>query len=259
MVERVYDKCNAIARKSPCHDGPTGIPLELVIGGNRPSREFARSASSDKGNVSRRARAVRFGAHSVWLAPPPKPNDGPTLAGVLPPGWTLLEPGENDRYWSRLQTDFGFRAGTRAEFWPAIAEPTPSVTFDLSSIFERDSADFAAGAAAVKAAVWWALSLHPAEPLVVLDWQHPGYRFDPRADAGQNNAFGDWPVTPFPDGDYFAFLTEDFAVGTFGHPWEQSLCVIGAALRDTLGANLRTWLPVLRLDGRPAGEAEHGD
>jgi hypothetical protein len=31
--------------------------------------------------------------------------------------------------------------------------------------------------------------------------------------------------------------------GTFGHPWQQSLCLWGAELLDSLGAELLTWLP----------------
>jgi hypothetical protein len=44
-------------------------------------------------------------------------------------------------------------------------------------------------------------------------------------------------------------MTPDFAEGTFGHPWEQSLCVVGERLVETLGRWLTAWLPVLRRDG----------
>lgn len=52
---------------------------------------------------------------------------------------------------------------------------------------------------------------------------------------------------------YYAFLTDDFSTGTFGHPWEQTLCVIGDAMIDTLGRSLLTWLPLTRMNGAPAG------
>ncbi|HEY5853462.1 MAG TPA: DUF2716 domain-containing protein [Aldersonia sp.] len=61
----------------------------------------------------------------------------------------------------------------------------------------------------------------------------------------------EWPVQVYPDGDYYAFLARDLSAGTFGHPWRQTLCVFSASLVDTLGTTLRTWLPVLRVDGRP--------
>jgi len=68
---------------------------------------------------------------------------------------------------------------------------------------------------------------------LVLDWQHPSYWFRPHAVADATR----WPpspVTPFPDGDYYIFLTEDMSQGTFGHPWEQTLCVFGNDLVDDL-------------------------
>jgi hypothetical protein len=81
----------------------------------------------------------------------------------------------------------------------------------------------------------------------VLDWQHQTYRFNP---ARQAMAWRpDWAVPVYPDGDYYAFLTPDLAAGTFGHPWEQTLCVIGPRLCATLGRSLATWLPTKRSNG----------
>ena len=51
----------------------------------------------------------------------------------------------------------------------------------------------------------------------------------------------------FPDGDYYAFAGPDLNEGTFGHPWEPSLCVFGHRLVASLGAALATWLPVKRM------------
>lgn len=49
----------------------------------------------------------------------------------LPNGWTTLE--DENRYWDRFTDRFGFRPGITESTWPAIAEPTPSVTFDLTA------------------------------------------------------------------------------------------------------------------------------
>jgi Protein of unknown function (DUF2716) len=51
---------------------------------------------------------------------------------------------------------------------------------------------------------------------------------------------------PFPNGDYYIFLTEDLTQGTFGHPWEQTFCVFGRDLVGALGRQLAEWLPVKR-------------
>lgn len=82
---------------------------------------------------------------------------------------------------------------------------------------------------------------------VVLDWQHPGYRFNAAVHA---EAFDtEWPVTVYPNGDYYIFARPDFSAGTFGHPWEQTLCVFGAELIETLGRTLSTWLARKRVNG----------
>lgn len=168
-----------------------------------------------------------------------------------PPGnaWIELVRSEYDGYWAAFEDRYGFRAGTSAESWPAITEPTPSLTFDLSGIpdgAERGAAYDAINAEALRAFVW-AL---PGAELIVLDWQHPAYRFHPANQALTWRP--EWEVPVYPDGDYVAFLTEDFADGTFGHPWEQTLCVMGERLGSTLGRSLETWLPVKRRDGMSA-------
>ena len=161
--------------------------------------------------------------------------------------WTELTRDDCDGYWATFKELYGFRAGTSAEAWPAIAEPTPSLTFDLSVIPDgarRGAAYDAINAEALRAFVW---GLPDAE-LIVLDWQHPAYRFRPANQALTWRP--EWHVPVYPDGDYYAFLTEDLLEGTFGHPWEQTLCVIGDRLGATLGRSLATWLPVKRRDGR---------
>ena len=96
--------------------------------------------------------------------------------------------------------------------------------------------------------VGWALAeiVGENQPLVVLDWQHQSYRFFPQRGSTirLEEMFG--PVTPVPDGDYYAFLTEDYTAGTFGHPWEATLCVFGSDLVALLDPVLRSMLPVVR-------------
>lgn len=89
----------------------------------------------------------------------------------------------------------------------------------------------------------------PDVELLVLDWNHPAHRLRPANLALTWRA--EWRVPVYPDGDYFAFLTEDLSEGTFGYPWEQTLCVIGERMGATLGRPLGTWLSVKRRDGVP--------
>jgi Protein of unknown function (DUF2716) len=161
--------------------------------------------------------------------------------------WTEIGRDEYDEVWTRFQDRFGFRASTTSDAWPAIDEPTPSVTFDLSLISDgpqRGAAYDAVNAEALRAFV---STVADDEELLALDWQHPAYRFSPSRQALTWRP--EWEVPVYPDGDYFVFLTSDLSLGTFGHPWEQTLCVFGRPLVDSLATTLSTWLSVKRVNG----------
>jgi len=63
--------------------------------------------------------------------------------------------------------------------------------------------------------------------------------------------------TPLPrtqPGDYFIFLAEDLRFGTFGHPWEHSLCVFGTELLEAVEEDVHELLQrILRRNGEGAG------
>lgn len=164
------------------------------------------------------------------------------------PAWAQMDSVAYDYAWASFEQRYGFRASTKPERWPAINEPPDSLTLDLSCIGEgprRAAAYDAVNAEALRCFVW---ALPDVEELVVLDWQHPAYRFKPAVQALTWRA--EWQVPVYPDGDYFSFMTPDMAEGTFGHPWEQTLCLIGERLITTLGRSLSSWLPVRRAGGK---------
>jgi hypothetical protein len=167
---------------------------------------------------------------------------------VSPPDpWLELSAEQHHRLWDRFDAAFGFRAGVSSDSWPAIHELAPSVTFDLSAIPDgpRHGAAYdAINAEALRCFVW---ALADVDEMVVLDWQHPAYRFFPGHQALTGQA--EWKVPVYPDGDYYAFLTPDLSEGTFGHPWEKTLCVMGRRMVGSLGRSLATWLPIKRQNG----------
>ncbi|GHF85694.1 hypothetical protein GCM10018790_73950 [Kitasatospora xanthocidica] len=87
----------------------------------------------------------------------------------------------------------------------------------------------------------------PAESLWALDWQHTCYRLRPDLRGKEQ-----WPLSPYPDGDYYIYLADDLRFGTFGHPWEHTLCVFGAELLDEIEEKVGELLQrVVRRDGQP--------
>ncbi|MGW0939763.1 DUF2716 domain-containing protein [Streptomyces sp. NPDC002666] len=68
----------------------------------------------------------------------------------------------------------------------------------------------------------------PQDTLFVRDWQHTSYRFAPQGVGGPGQSA--WPLSPNPDG------TTPSSSRSFGHPWEESICLFGEELLDTASA-----------------------
>lgn len=166
------------------------------------------------------------------------------MAPTPEPVWEIIEKPEYTALWDRFEATFSFNPTAWRDRQPVIEEPKGSITFDL----EGASGTWAVHA--INALVVWALAqveVDEDRPLFVIDWQHPAYRFWPRRSVlyGQEGPFP-FQVFPFPDGDYYAFITDDMSEGTFGHPWEPSLCVFGDTLVPILRDGLSPLAPIKR-------------
>ena len=150
-----------------------------------------------------------------------------------------------EEYWTPFDDRFHFRPGMDPATWPAITEPEGSVTFDLAPIFASGDPGFESGERRLNRETLEAFpeAFPNGTRLVALDWQHPAYWFWPHRHLANPEP---WRLPPFPNGDYFIFLTEELSQGTFGHPWEQTFCVFGDDLVRALVPRLTEWLPVKR-------------
>lgn len=133
-------------------------------------------------------------------------------------GWTPLTEDEYDVVWDRFYEQFSFRPSVSAADWPSIREPSPSITFRFAYDDAQEDEKYES----------WALErlrevTDPDSALYALDWQHESFWFQPH----EATAF---EIPPFPNGDYYIFLTQDFSAGLFGHPWEQTICLFGDGL-----------------------------
>jgi hypothetical protein len=162
---------------------------------------------------------------------------------VVHAAWEQIPIENYEDFWGPFDARFNFRP----KVWqhPGINEPSPSVTVDLAPIFDGSPAEFGAGENAVNALALVAMTrvFASTEQLVVLDWQHLSWWFRPHLQAAA--ADKQWPIEVFPNGDYYVFLNEDMTAGTFGHPWQQTLCVFGK-LAPVLAPMLTAWLPIKR-------------
>ncbi|MEU6851381.1 DUF2716 domain-containing protein [Actinacidiphila alni] len=165
----------------------------------------------------------------------------------------VLPEADYRRVWDRFYEDFSFRPSTNPIKWPAIQEPVASVAWSLAALDDDSSYERLDHLVAV---VEQGLSscVGPSGTLFALDWQHTSYRFAPQEVGGPGQPA--WPLSPYPDGDYFIFLAEDFHFGSFGHPWEGSLCLFGEELLDVTATEVGKVLgPPIRRSGRAVGLA----
>lgn len=160
----------------------------------------------------------------------------------------VLSEAEYGRVWNRFYEVFGFRPSTSTSKWPAIKEPCASVTWNLS-VLDDDPCDERLDRLVAVVEQGLTSCAGPAGTLLALDWQHTSYRFAPQRVGSPGQPA--WPLSPYPDGDYLIFLTEDFRFGSFGHPWEGSLCLFGEELLHAVSTEVdRVLGPPIRKAGR---------
>lgn len=165
-----------------------------------------------------------------------------------------LDGEDTDAAWNRWYAEFDFRP-SMYEF-PGIREPEPSATWSLDALHD-DPGYFKIDrfTAAVERAI--AACTPAGDSVLVLDWQHRCYRVRPDLLAVGERS--EWPLSPYPDGDYYIYLAEDFSFGSFGHPWEQTVCLFGAALlAEAEHAVSEILESPVRRDGRSVGESPFG-
>lgn len=173
-----------------------------------------------------------------------------------------LQREEYKQVWDRFYSAFDFRPSVHD--FPAITEPTASITWSLNALND-DPGDRKLDrlVALVQDALTACTPLDGT--VLILDWQHTSYRLRPHMpptdmflpNALNNHMRRGWPLGPYPDGDYHVLIAEDFTRGSFGHPWEHSLCLFGADLLATIADDVDRILGrVLRRSGHPTPNAQ---
>lgn len=149
------------------------------------------------------------------------------------PAWEPTGEEEERAIWDMFLERFDFRPSVNPRRWPGIREPRPSVTYDVSHALAGGEVAPALADLNMEAFTLFKACLQPGRRLLALDWQHPCYRFDPFGRFEFSETYHRM-IPVLPDGDYFIFLADDFSFGTFGHPWEQTICVLGQRLIDVV-------------------------
>ena len=78
-----------------------------------------------------------------------------------------------------------------------------------------------------------------SDEVYYLDWQHECYAFYPHYEEKH------W-FNGVPAGYYAIFLAPDLSFGSFGHPWESTLCIWGDKYIDFILCHPTTMLSTIK-------------
>lgn len=139
----------------------------------------------------------------------------PITLGVRPPSnMRALESLEYESVWDEFDRRFTFRPSVKT--FPGINEPSDSITFRFVESDDESMVD------ELQISIFRALRACNAfaHEVYYLDWQHECYQIE---EPIKDNVW----ANGFPDGDYAVFLANEMSIGSFGHPWEYSICLFG--------------------------------
>lgn len=140
-----------------------------------------------------------------------KPMHGPTM----------------DKVWDWFYKEFEFRPSVYPQDWPSIHPQVHHFKLDISAIFEDYPSEAQLEAFEDLCKVIFLRLTRPGDLLYALDWQHDCFEFNPRMGWTESESRY---ISIFPDGDYHIFLTSDLGNLWFGHPWEQSVTLVGEGI-----------------------------
>ena len=161
--------------------------------------------------------------------------------------YTILEEPEVRAIWDRIYGELDFEPSIRKNV-PPFRFSAPCLILDLDYASEEQLNGLFAE---VPRAFSRCLGAEPW--MYALDWQHSGFRYDPRLPitehdhwvkderfrrlgGGYNAYFPDF----YPDGDYYFFVQRDLEWGWLGHPWRREIWIFGDTLLDALSPTLET-------------------
>lgn len=130
-----------------------------------------------------------------------------------------LEQKEHDAVWAKFYQLFHFNPSTTK--FPGISTSLPHLKLSLK---KGPSTDEEVNRFYELSYELFAKITDHGERLYGLDWQHECCDFNPRLSTKGEL------IPIYPDGDYSIVLTKDFNNVWFGHPWEDSITIVGDKL-----------------------------
>ena len=131
------------------------------------------------------------------------------------------------RIWDRIYQEYSF--STQNEKW--LCPDTEYDVYNLKSVWDEKQ----------ESIVNQIFCRVVGEEMYALDWQHDCFVFNPSENIPFGYQYYDlarncsvYFPTYYPDGDYHFFISKDWSVGLFGHPWRNELIITGNVLKQEI-------------------------
>ena len=135
----------------------------------------------------------------------------------------ILDEGEYRALWDRVYGEFRF--DREQEAW--LRPPLPHKKYRLPQLWTDEQENTVNG-------IFRRLC---PEKMYALDWQHDCMVFSPAEEIPPGYWFHDeerncnvYFPSYYPNGDFYFFISADWQLGLFGHPWRSEIYVMGDAL-----------------------------
>ena len=155
--------------------------------------------------------------------------------------WKKLTDEDNKIVWDWFYKEFSFNPSTNPKDWPSIRTDRPTIKIDITSLWGETYDEVMWDDFLQKAIEAFTKITNTGEEIFGLDWHHECFYINPRelTPSILDDYESSIPIISFiPDGDYYIFITKDFENVWFGHPWENTITIVGDKLITAFNNNL---------------------
>lgn len=139
----------------------------------------------------------------------------------------ILNDDEYCDIWNKIYYDFQFSPSCKVTAGPWISFPMKSKKYRLNCIFSEEQEKI------INSIFYRVIG----KDMYALDWHHDCFIYDPHEEIPLNYWFYDaerdcnvYFPSYYPDGDYYFFVSLDWSMGLYGHPWRHEIIIVGEKL-----------------------------